>query len=1568
MPLSSVAVGLARVGSWIVSDKAWGIVESTLGNATECAVAYGLVGSLKWGAALLSIASFLVGVFIGRQRFDIQWRGGESMQARVAIAPCTPTDYQEVTSLAPSEKAEEDGRLWYMATPDGDVYPHELTVQALRIIVPYDMRDRRQLLNREGANPVGVGTYGRDWVMSPAAFALQLRFVLGQSLDEVLETAVVSAGAPEEPEAEARPAAARPPSGSALASAEIPTEWGLGRGRLPDPSPSRWRCIASSDGGGKGLLPDEDLDAFVLASGFGMAMKGGRTMLVRALPPDGGDELDARVLALRANATERFLGMREAVAELTETHWDFFPISGPRTVKWVCEFVRENDVTFRSRHAKFKAETGLSSSDQDVSVHELCCRIMHLLLTYDQLNGSELSCAELVCRRLQMAEYRHRERVLTTSRGDELLEDSHLYLGTGETRGLVCISPKLLTFVTDELHKESLVLKERRKLKEERMASRGDDAHGGGGGGDGRARLSGMQSTVDRQKSEIEKLKKQLQLAVELWTCEVVAALNFLNGRLGGDGFDKLSAAQLTGIESLYGHLLEFGPPDVSPTAAYTELRGCSPGYDMSPAKAVLFTEGSVAVPSDSRKCEPAYLLSESVRDLWQDWEKHLLRPRKEWLANVPPHFDARLKSSPKLYASFLHDLFNAGMIEFTSERKHTLAPFFVAKRDGSGQQRMVLDTRRVNRMFYDPDVAELPTAGSWQSLRLGADSSLFLGQCDIEAAFYRFLAPPGLSELMVLPSIDRGALANVLPSGTLDGIVGRRCSPCLKVLPMGWNWSLFFCQHAVEGMLRTVGIGDHRLVHERKVIPDLEGETVAAAYVDGVAVIGSKYDEVVSQLETVYGAFNTAGLKCKEMELPSEHQKFTGLIFDRESGRISLGRSRMWKIRQALLCQASQRYATGKELASLVGHFNWAALLRRPLLCIFQSTYRFIKKAGDSRWRIWPEVIRELRVAAALAPFAYYDAKRPVDSTVYSTDASTGDLDPAGSLHGGYGVTKRELGQQLVLETARVRERWRYHVEGALHAREFAFAARDTSEAPFDGMSFATVSSDVVFPMETWRNVTFGRWCREENILRLEGRALALGVRHKMRALRSRGHLHLMLNDNLSLVLGVEKGRSASPLINQTCRELCSYSVIHDMSVAVRWLPSEWNTSDKGSRTVTGQPTPFATDPRNVGTAWASLARAAADEKANRAKLRVMKFGGANCDPRHGLTFLQRHKVREATIRSFDNHVTSFLAWAAAPSLDDITADRLDVLLAAYLDKLFWEGELAETGSRLLASVQYRLPRVPRPRHGGLPLARAALSGFRVHSRSTPMTPVGKPIVWALIGIAALEGDFEWAGAVALAWDAMIRLPSDLVGMTVDTLVGPGRDAEPRWALLLHPIEGSACSKSLAQDEGVLLRSAAWRGGGGSFLKLLRAARPVGSPLWSFSAATFGAEFRRRLSLVPGAPDMIPYQMRHSAASHATAVEGMPLAELQARLRHTSAQSTARYSRHVRYLAELEKVDAGVSEWAQEVEDSIGQILGQQRRPRLPRFLKVEALAFDRLAEGFLSRLFLGMKRPDAR
>ena len=89
-----------------------------------------------------------------------------------------------------------------------------------------------------------------------------------------------------------------------------------------------------------------------------------------------------------------------------------------------------------------------------------------------------------------------------------MMEDSHLYLGIGETRGLACVSHKLLEFVTEELHKESIVLKERRKLKEERQASR--PAGPGSSGGDERDPKAAAQSTIDKQKAEIARLKAQI--------------------------------------------------------------------------------------------------------------------------------------------------------------------------------------------------------------------------------------------------------------------------------------------------------------------------------------------------------------------------------------------------------------------------------------------------------------------------------------------------------------------------------------------------------------------------------------------------------------------------------------------------------------------------------------------------------------------------------------------------------------------------------------------------------------------------------------------------------------------------------------------------------------------------------------------------------------------------------------------------------------------------------------------------------------------------------------------------
>ena len=107
-------------------------------------------------------------------------------------------------------------------------------------------------------------------------------------------------------------------------------------------------------------------------------------------------------------------------------------------------------------------------------------RLFEYALCYDQLNGSELACLELVARRAQMIELRHKEKVCGGRLGGTVEEDSHLYLGTGRTRGLLMVCPALEEHVATELGKEATA-KERRKIREEHL-QKGPKGGGRGGG------------------------------------------------------------------------------------------------------------------------------------------------------------------------------------------------------------------------------------------------------------------------------------------------------------------------------------------------------------------------------------------------------------------------------------------------------------------------------------------------------------------------------------------------------------------------------------------------------------------------------------------------------------------------------------------------------------------------------------------------------------------------------------------------------------------------------------------------------------------------------------------------------------------------------------------------------------------------------------------------------------------------------------------------------------------------------------------------------------------------------
>ena len=90
----------------------------------------------------------------------------------------------------------------------------------------------------------------------------------------------------------------------------------------------------------------------------------------------------------------------------------------------------------------------LLPTDLAPQAHELLCRTIELGLAFDQLRGAELSCFELLPRRGQLLEMKLYVKVAGFLFQGSFKEDSHIHLGTGQTRGLLRIVPELEEFAS----------------------------------------------------------------------------------------------------------------------------------------------------------------------------------------------------------------------------------------------------------------------------------------------------------------------------------------------------------------------------------------------------------------------------------------------------------------------------------------------------------------------------------------------------------------------------------------------------------------------------------------------------------------------------------------------------------------------------------------------------------------------------------------------------------------------------------------------------------------------------------------------------------------------------------------------------------------------------------------------------------------------------------------------------------------------------------------------------------------------------------------------------------------
>ena len=742
---------------------------------------------------------------------------------------------------------------------------------------------------------------------------------------------------------------------------------------------------------------------------------------------------------------------------------------------------------------------------------------------------------------------------------------------------------------------------------------------------------------------------------------------------------------------------VDAGPgPNTSASDAFHDIGAARAGYGSAPRAG--YQRDLVSLPNDGSLAIGADCLNGQAMDVWCSWRRHLLRDKPLQDVSLPkrPFTDFALSRNPGEYAHFVHRLLRLGLVELRSYQPATIGVFFVRKKNG--RLRLIFDTRILNSHFVEPAHSCLPSPAAWCDFRLDEQSPLVLSHTDIDNAFYRIRAPPGLSEWFRLPKVDVRELRKLDPSIRFpDSSDSRYCTPSLLVLAAGWSWSLYFCQAMLMQGFELAGFRDSQLVLDRVPAPRVDADcTVGAGYVDNAAVVGCSDAAVSSGIFGVKKALESKGLTCSDVVCGTTDEPFLGLHFGRNTGKISVRRHRIWRIRLAILHVIRLGRCSGLQLQIILSHFTWAVLVRHELLSIPHACFTFVQKSGTHRRRLWSSVKTELLQMAALVSLACVDTRRVPCTTVLATDASGGG--PCD--FGGFGVVTRPCDPAMIRDAIRYSERWRFGVEECIRARQHAleqtelsdlFSAGDVGDAlsPSDVSSlvaklqrrpahFVEVPREIVGQPLDWSLRVHGRWSRSKKIVFHEGAAIVIGLRHLLRSQQPVGTDVLTLCDSMPMTLALGKGRSCDFQTNIICRHVCALNLAANVRLVARWIPSELQPADAASRLKA----PFPESVPSLRNVETSEKRAPRNQVAKARTCAIVDeaVSRASTYPCHAQ--LRVSSVRRPRISSrggpgttFDLPVDSCSALAACSSSDSSSASGRSSLRSVGAD--FLRGEL---------------------------------------------------------------------------------------------------------------------------------------------------------------------------------------------------------------------------------------------------------------------------------------------------
>ena len=488
------------------------------------------------------------------------------------------------------------------------------------------------------------------------------------------------------------------------------------------------------------------------------------------------------------------------------------------------------------------------------------------------------------------------------------------------------------------------------------------------------------------------------------------------------------------------------------------------------------------------------------------------------------------------------------GMLSFTADPRCVNGVFAVPK-DGDAQ-RLIIDARPCNLHMRPSPHVSLPTPDLFAQLQpLPNQPELYFGKIDLDNFYHRLRLPEWLRPWFALPRVRAGDV------GLVDGFEPSAwVYPCCATLPMGWSHSVFVAQAAHERFLYTrTGLRPQDRIH---AAADFRVDRLRhAPYIDDLVLIDHDPKRLDAAISAYCPAAAAAGVPPKMSKVrfaTSSGLECLGLQCDGQQLTVGVSVS---KLRQLIAdtCELLRlRRCTGRVMASLIGRWVWACLVRRPVLSVMSSVFRFAELAGHRVFYLWPTVQRELRVLVALAPLLFADLSLRYWSRVLASDASSDGLGVVASVvsHEDAVAASADLRSQLSV---------------LLRSR-----APPSASAPIElSEECEPLAVELPAPLAScrWSTVISSPWRRPEHINSLELRAASAALRWSLShpdALRVK---LLLLVDSQVVHFALLKGRSSSPLLLRRLRAVSSLLLASGVVCDTGWVPSALNPADGPSR-----------------------------------------------------------------------------------------------------------------------------------------------------------------------------------------------------------------------------------------------------------------------------------------------------------------------------------------------------------------------------------------------------------------